>query len=188
MDQIRRRMVNKTLVSVELRNAIEVILRGYRQRGYRWNELPAEAEDVRSEVAVRALDQLDKFNPARSPLPWLVGIAVNVIRERARWYGRNARRHLHQSACTPEQWQDLLDTLRTEPRTPADPSPVWQAFQRLRPEEQQTLRLRWVEDRPYSEIAHILGISEQAARQRTCRALQALRNHFQDPDQGRDRE
>jgi RNA polymerase sigma-70 factor (ECF subfamily) len=42
-------------------------------------------------------------------------------------------------------------------------------------DQRDVLRLRIVEERPYAEVAHMLGISEQTARARTSRALRALR-------------
>jgi RNA polymerase sigma factor (sigma-70 family) len=43
-------------------------------------------------------------------------------------------------------------------------------------EQQDALRLRVVEGRPYSEVAQALGVSEATARARTSRALRALRD------------
>lgn len=45
---------------------------------------------------------------------------------------------------------------------------------RLSREQQDALRLRVVEERPYPEVARVLGVSEQAARARVSRGLRAL--------------
>lgn len=42
--------------------------------------------------------------------------------------------------------------------------------------QQQALRLRVVEERPYSEVASLLKITEQTARARVARGLRALRS------------
>jgi RNA polymerase sigma factor (sigma-70 family) len=42
--------------------------------------------------------------------------------------------------------------------------------------QQQALRLRVVEERPYSEVASLLNITEQTARARVARGLRALRS------------
>jgi RNA polymerase sigma factor (sigma-70 family) len=52
---------------------------------------------------------------------------------------------------------------------------VRDAFDGLDGEQRDALRLRVVEERPYSEVAHELGVSEQTARGRVSRALHALR-------------
>jgi RNA polymerase sigma factor (sigma-70 family) len=177
-DAVRRRMVEEVLVSEELRNAIEVL--AFR-RGFRWNELLAETEDVRGEVATRALACLEEFDPRRGrPLAWLLAIATNVLRERARWYSRQVQRFTSQSSLAEAHWQEILGRLRTGPHAAADPEPVWQALARLGPEQQRILRMRFVEERRYAVIAHVLGISETAARARACRALRALRDQLQD--------
>jgi RNA polymerase sigma factor (sigma-70 family) len=178
-DAFRRRMVEEALVSVQLREAIEVILRYYRQRGYRWDELLADTGEVRNEVALRALDCLSSFDPRRAaPLSWLMGIANNVLRERRRWYAREGQHRVSQSSCCEEQWQDILNQLSTEPHPAAEPGLVWEALRQLSPEQQRLLRLRYVEDRPYAEIAHFLRISEEAVRARVCRALHTLRDYL----------
>jgi RNA polymerase sigma factor (sigma-70 family) len=42
--------------------------------------------------------------------------------------------------------------------------------------QQQALRLRVVEERPYSEVASLLNITEPTARARVARGLRALRS------------
>ncbi|HEY3774967.1 MAG TPA: sigma factor-like helix-turn-helix DNA-binding protein [Solirubrobacteraceae bacterium] len=44
------------------------------------------------------------------------------------------------------------------------------------PQHRDALRLRVVEERPYPEVARVLGISEQAARARVSRGLRSLRS------------
>lgn len=48
-------------------------------------------------------------------------------------------------------------------------------FAQLDSEQRDALRLRVIEDRPYSVVAQRLGVSEPAARARVSRALRALR-------------
>jgi RNA polymerase sigma-70 factor, ECF subfamily len=50
------------------------------------------------------------------------------------------------------------------------------AVAELPPEQRDALRLRVVEERPYREVAQVLGISEETARARVSRALRALSN------------
>lgn len=46
----------------------------------------------------------------------------------------------------------------------------------LSPQHRDALRLRVVEERPYPEVALVLGISEHAARAKVSRGLRALRS------------
>lgn len=56
---------------------------------------------------------------------------------------------------------------------------------RLNPHQRDAVRLRVVEERPYPEVATILGVSEQTARARVSRGLRTLRSVL---DATRDRE
>lgn len=59
---------------------------------------------------------------------------------------------------------------------------IGEQLQRLPDSDRELLRLRVVEEQPYVEVAHRLGISEQAARARASRALRTLRDAVA-PDQ-----
>ena len=175
-DGIRRHMLDEALTSAHLRRSIEVCLR---RRSSRPADLIDEVDEVVQEVAARALDRLPTFDRRASlALPWLMGIAVNVLRERARHPFGERRPVVRQSSCSEAQWDDILDRLRVEPRVAEEPSPVWQALPRLKPDEQRVIRLRFAKGHPYAEIALALGITEVAARARLCRALHALRRQL----------
>jgi RNA polymerase sigma-70 factor (ECF subfamily) len=183
-DPFRRRLVDEALVSDELRKAIEVQRLHAQRRSFRWNELLAETDDILNEVAIRALDRLPSFDPTRSrPIPWLMGIAVNVLRERQRWHAREEKL-VHQSASTEEQWRQILDRLSESQAAEEDPNPVRQALSQLGLEQRDVLRLRYLEERPYPEIAQALSITVEVARARVCRALNALRRLLEEnPEQ-----
>jgi RNA polymerase sigma factor (sigma-70 family) len=105
-----------------------------------------------------------------------MGIAVNVLRERARWGAREARRSLPQASLTEEQWEAILSLLRVEPGDAQwEAGPVRQALDQLTATQRNILRLRFVEGQSHAEIALSLGISEVASRARVCDALRALR-------------
>ena len=172
---VRKHMVDQALISESLVCAIEVSLR-CRRRSYRWSELIAEAVEIRQEVALRALDRLGTFDHHTTlALPWLMGIAMNIIRERGRWDDRESAHTRPQSSCTEEEWNGILSQLRVEPKHSDEPHPVWQALARMDSDPQRIIRLRYVNERSYAAIAETFGISEDAARARLCRALQALR-------------
>lgn len=44
--------------------------------------IPTVALDVLQEVAVEALAHVDRFDPERQPMAWLLGIGMNVIRRK----------------------------------------------------------------------------------------------------------
>ena len=55
---------------------------------------------------------------------------------------------------------------------------------RLEPDDQEAIRLRYLEQRGYPEIAELLECSTGAARVRVCRALGALRALMAQEDEG----
>ena len=57
------------------------------------------------------------------------------------------------------------------------------ALARLSHDDLLVLVLRYYMDRPYEEIAATLGISDQAARSRTQRAVRRLRPHVDKPEE-----
>lgn len=55
------------------------------------------------------------------------------------------------------------------------------AFSTLAADQQRALQLRVVEERPYPDVAHALAISEQTARARVSRGLQAVADILDNP-------
>ena len=133
-------------------------------------EAHAQAEDILHEAIAQAFAKLHAYDPARSAVNWLLGFALNIIRQRKRYQHREPVRT---DVATPDQArlitqlhgqaaQELLD-LVSEP-------------------EQQILRLGIVEGLSGRELATELGITEGAARVRLYRAKQQLqRAYFQLP-------
>ncbi len=53
-----------------------------------------------------------------------------------------------------------------------------EALAKLGEAERNSILLRYIEKKPFREVARALGISEDAAKKRTARALEKLRTHF----------
>jgi RNA polymerase sigma factor (sigma-70 family) len=107
-------------------------------------------------------------------LAWLYGIARNHL---SRFYrrGKVERRALQRLAVerrplTDPEYERIEELAGlAELRAAAA-----QALERLSPEHREVVRLRVIEEQSYREVAHELGISEQAARARLSRALREL--------------
>jgi RNA polymerase sigma factor (sigma-70 family) len=111
-----------------------------------------------------------------SALPWLLGIARNVLLASVR------RRRLEQRACERLGLRDRFDG----PPAAADPVDAWldgldELLADLPPGQREALQLRLVEDRDYAGVAAALGTTEQAARVRVHRALRVLRARISEP-------
>ncbi len=107
-----------------------------------------DAEDVVQNVFLRVVASANRFDPsATSAKPWLVGIAVHVVRERRRKVVRFARALLRMS------------TLRPPSREPsADRTDVERALAKLSLAKREVLLLVEVEELTCEEAASTLGI------------------------------
>jgi RNA polymerase sigma factor (sigma-70 family) len=131
----------------------------------------ADAEDVTSDVFVRALRSWDQFDSARGSLrAWLIGIARHAVADFWR------RRREEPMAEPPEQ---------ADPTAAADPERfVMQdershdlqcLLSRLTPREQEAIALRFGAELSSREVGEVLGISPTAARMLVHRGVTRLR-------------
>lgn len=130
-----------------------------------------DAEDLTQQVFLQAWRAIGRYRPTGSPFAaWLFTIAHNLV--------MSFYRH-HRSV----QWLDQQEA--PELRSDVDPEQMAQvsldqarvraAIQRLRPEQQQVVTLRFLENLGHREIAEALGKSEGAVRVIQHRALEQLR-------------
>jgi len=131
-----------------------------------------EAEDVTARVFHRFLDQLDRYEPERgSPWTWTMTLARHAVVDH--WRARRPE---------SESIDGLADVLASEDDTPLE--------RLVRREDEQLLHtvlrdepadtreifaLHLVEQMPHREIAQVLGLSEDAVKQRYARAKRRLR-------------
>ncbi len=105
-----------------------------------------------------------------SALPWLYGIAQNVLRSslRKRRVEHGARERLGLPVTVMHTDFDAIDDRLSFP------SAVLRAFADLPDSERELLVLRLVEQRPYREIAQLINCTPVAARLRVSRSLRRL--------------
>jgi RNA polymerase sigma-70 factor (ECF subfamily) len=141
----------------------------------------ADAEDVVQEAFLRGYQRLASFQLRSAFGTWIYRIAVNCALDRMRAGGvvadyRHGEETSHdektvQVAATAAGPEQLL--LSREIGT-AHAS----AMQRLTPTERTAFVLRHLEDRTTNEIADVLGIAPNAAKQAVFRAVQKLRREL----------
>jgi RNA polymerase sigma-70 factor, ECF subfamily len=123
----------------------------------------AEAEDAVQEAALRAWQYRRSFHAGAQLRPWFFAIVANQCRmaRRGRWWSvlRLAE-------------PDRLPGHQADEETALD---LRRALARIGYDERLVLVLRYYMDLGYEEVALTLGISEQAARSRTHRAVRRLR-------------
>lgn len=140
---------------------------GYVYRRLRERE---SAEDVTTEIFIKALRAIDTYRPEKAPFAaWLYRIAGNAVIDHVR-----ARRSTASIDAVAEAADDgrpvderALDRLEVER--------VWAAVDRLPPAQRTAVTLRFGRDLPIADIAAHLGRTEGAVKLLLNRGLTALR-------------
>jgi RNA polymerase sigma-70 factor (ECF subfamily) len=117
-----------------------------------------EAEDATAETFAVAWRRVADLPAPEAALPWLLAVARRVAANQ-----RRGRRRLHH----------LVERLKAQPRpaTTARPtSPAAEALARMRPEDQELLRLLAWDGLSQAETGEVLGISANAVAIRLHRA------------------
>jgi RNA polymerase sigma-70 factor (ECF subfamily) len=135
----------------------------------------AEAEDLTSQTFFKALQALDRFRwKGGSVSAWLFRIATNEVTSHFRKAGR---RGISAVSSVNGVRQELESTERIVARNELFLT-VNESLRTLRPDEQALLVLRYFEQKPFGEIAEILGKRAGALTTSTHRALGKLRTEL----------
>lgn len=162
-------------------------IRSYVQRmGLAGGEKVANvAVEVLQEVVIEALDHVERFDPTRQPMAWLLGIALNIIKRKRVEVAKRQQREwsiarLRVAQSEPLSEEEMLDQLSA--RTSIGPEQDVEEREQARlilslvsAEDQQILRMAFVLDFEREALAKELGITPVAARVRLHRALGRLR-------------
>lgn len=132
----------------------------------------AEAEEVVSEVFVKAIERCDQYDGRAPVSSWLFSIAANAARDRLRRSGRHLPLEAAGEPAAPGEGA-LTRLIDRERR-----SRVRSALRKLTGEQREALLLARYEGMKYADIAATLGISEGAVKTRVFRAMEVLRDHF----------
>ena len=133
------------------------------------------AMDLTAETFAQAALGLRRFRDLRegSAAPWLFGIATNLLRgyyERHRVETAGRRRLGLPLQRYDGGYEEVEERARAEALDPA----LQGALDELPEGQRRALELRVVGERPYDEVALLLGTTEVAARLRVMRALGSL--------------
>jgi RNA polymerase sigma-70 factor (ECF subfamily) len=156
--------------------AWEVLVQRYQQPAFRLAYLllgdADEAEDVAQETFVRVFRALERFDPARPMLPWLLSITANLARNRRRSTGRffgALQRLVHENPGSgnaeenghEQRWQSQA---------------LWEAVKRLNYNDQQVVYLRYFLELSVDETAQAMAIPTGTVKSRLHRAIERLRS------------
>jgi RNA polymerase sigma-70 factor (ECF subfamily) len=130
----------------------------------------SDVPDAVAEVFLAAWRRIENAPAAPETLAWLYGIARNVVRNATRSSGR--RRRLHEKAASiraPHPATPEVEVVRR-----AEDAALLAAVARLKPLEQELLRLRTWEELPLAEIAAATGLSVRAVESKLARVRKRL--------------
>lgn len=158
----------------EIARAIGAMVYSYekgRDRAWRNQRI----EDVLAEAVFRALERPTSYDPSRSFVTWVVGIANNVIRGEARVAASRPRRADLDEAA----WESVLAVLDPELRRTIDHLEIERMLSRLNPQQRKAIECGYLRELGGDELVEALGSPSQgAARIRVFRAVQALRDLY----------
>ncbi len=131
-----------------------------------------EAEELAQEAFVRVWQQREKFRAEAAFRPWVFSIAVNLARNRLRWWRRRPEVALEEWSGAAEDGgrEGMRDEERRE-RAAA----VREAIAALPGELREAIVLFEYEQMPQAEIAVAVGASVKAVETRVARAREKLR-------------
>ncbi len=132
-----------------------------------------EGEDVAAETFARFLARSDRI-PLERTEAWLIRVAHNLCVSRH----RSARRRSAAEARLGQQDADQADAWQ-HPDS-------WEYVRRLREPERLVIYFRIAEDRPFAQIARLVGKSESAVKMTFYRAIDRLRHDMECEGAGAD--
>jgi RNA polymerase sigma-70 factor (ECF subfamily) len=143
-------------------------------------------QELMNQVVVEALQSADHFDPSRRPMPWLLGIGINLIRVQLRSPAYN--REIPARDLFPTTQADLSDDELFECfGALVEASPAGEVEQdswiadllvQLPTDDRDIVRLAILNDLDSTALACELGITPGAARVRLHRAVKRLRSWF----------
>lgn len=134
----------------------------------------AEAEEVTQDAFVKMITRVGQYDGRAPVASWLFAIAANACRDRLRSSRRAVVVPL-EAVTEPVMPGESVETrLQDRERRKA----VRRALGRLSEEQREALVLARYHGLPYSEIAQTLRISEGAVRTRIFRAMETLKQFF----------
>lgn len=132
------------------------------------------AEDAAGETFRRAFEHRDRFDcRSESALPWLYGIAVNIVRNshRSAERLRTAAGRLSGIDDHGAEFDEVLSRVDA----PADVAKAAEVIARLAPEDRDALLLLAWESLSYEEIASVQGVPLGTVKSRISRARTRLK-------------
>lgn len=135
-----------------------------------------EAEDVTAQTFLAAFESFDKFRQDGHFASWLFGIARNKAMDHFR--RRDNLSSMDESSEIPVEDNTLSKVIQTEQE-----QALSKLIQALTEKERELLRLRFLAEMSFPEIARFLHRNEEAVKKRTYRLLARLQSQLEDSNE-----
>jgi RNA polymerase sigma-70 factor (ECF subfamily) len=164
----------------------EALARDHAQRVFRFARMlchnPADSEDLAQEALLKAMRNLNRFDPSRGSLDtWLWTIVMNVARDAGR--ASNRAETLWERIVSGQLSEPAAGEVETLALQRLSDAQLLDEVTRLPRRYRSLIALRFGADLSYDEIALLLHESPAALRQAMRRALKALRIRLEEKDE-----
>ena len=164
------------------REAVSVLVRRHSPGLYgflqRYHPDRDDCDDLLQDTWIRALANLNRFDPKKRFSTWLFQIALNLCRDLARRDQVRSRFRKGAQAMQPGKTGGTLEET-------VDAIRAMEAIETLPLQQKEVLLLRYYHGFPEGEVAEILGCPRGTVKSRLHRAVKAVRNRFkQGPGEG----
>lgn len=142
--------------------------RVYRFVFYRVNKSEDKAQDLTSEIFMKALEHFDGFDERISKTAWIMTIARNHISNHYRDLKENVNIENIQFSLEGEDGRKKIEKIE-------ELRELKESLDKLSARDKQLIELKYIQGYRYKEIGDILGKSAGAARVESHRAMRKLR-------------
>jgi RNA polymerase sigma-70 factor, ECF subfamily len=141
-----------------------------------------DAQTLTQECFLRAFRHRNRFRGSASVKTWLMQIAVNLLRDRARSRRLQFWRRTQLFAIDASSLPNVLTNRELSPESQAllkdQVHAIWHAARNLSGMQHSVFLLRFVEEMELLEIAAVLGVAEGTVKSHLSRALGNIREQM----------
>ncbi|KPK15058.1 MAG: hypothetical protein AMJ62_10755 [Myxococcales bacterium SG8_38] len=127
------------------------------------------AQEIVQQTFFRLHGARNDFRQGSKLRPWIMTIAMNLVREH--WRRKKRRQTADLEVDTQASPEPELTPMELQQRSEL----LYVALGKLPASQREVVELHWFQERPYAEIAQIVGTSEGAVRVRAHRAYATLK-------------
>lgn len=130
---------------------------------------PVEAEDVVQRTFLALHRARHDFRPGAKLRPWVFTIAMNLVRDAF----RRRKRQRETTLDLDGRRDPSFEPMHLERKQ--DAMLVRRAIASLPEDQRQAIEMHWIEERPFAEVAEVVGASVSAVKVRAHRGYKKMR-------------